>query len=112
MRRRAILILAMALAAWVGADAPNAAGQSDQHFVLTGVMFVEGRSGRAWLLEPILTDNQEIALSQGESIGPYRLTKVVADRVELEGPAGTVSVPLARAAASPGVVTPKPEQQL
>ena len=45
--------------------------------------------------EPQLTQNQPVAVRPGESIGPYRLTKVLEDRVELQGPGGTISVLLA-----------------
>jgi hypothetical protein len=71
-----------------------AAAQTESRFTLTGVVVVEG-GGRAWLQEPMLTQNQPVALRPGESIGPYRLTKILDDRVELVGPSGAMWVLLA-----------------
>jgi hypothetical protein len=75
-----------------------AAGAADaQHgpqFTLSGVVVVEG-GGRAWLQEPVLTQNQVVALRPGENIGPYRLTRILGDRVEMAGPNGTFAVMLA-----------------
>ena len=68
--------------------------QSEPRFVLTGVVVVEG-GGRAWLQEPQLTQNQPVSVRPGESIGPYKLTKVFEDRVEMVGPGGPISVLLA-----------------
>jgi hypothetical protein len=89
----AVLVVAAVVAD--GADA-----QSGPRFTLSGVVVVEG-GGRAWLQEPQLTKNQPVAVRPGESIGPYRLTKVLEDRVELEGPGGTISVLLAGVQAPP-----------
>lgn len=79
------------LAAAAAADA-----QAQPRFILSGIVVVDG-GGRAWLQEPQLTQNQTVSLRVGETIGPYRLTKVLDDRVELTGPAGTLSVLLAGA---------------
>lgn len=84
--------------AWAVAFVAVAVGvghaQSEPRFVLTGVVVVEG-GGRAWLQEPQLTQNQPVSVRPGESIGPYRLTKVLEDRVEMMGPSGPLSVFLA-----------------
>ena len=64
-------------------------------FTLSGVVVVDGGGGRAWLQEPQLTGNQVVAVRPGESIGPYRLTTVLEDRVELVGPDGPLAVLLA-----------------
>jgi len=74
-------------------------------FVLSGVVVVEG-GGRAWLQEPLLTKNQIVALRPGESIGPYRLTKILDDRVELAGPQGAFVVLLAGAQGPATVAAP------
>src|SRR5262249_56548779 len=66
-----------------------------EKFVLTGVVYVEGGRGVAWLEEPTFTGNKIVTLRQGDQIGPYRLTKILEDQVELEGPGGKVVVPLA-----------------
>ena len=77
------------------ADAQSVAPSGPQ-FTLSGVVVVEG-GGRAWLQEPVLTQNEIVAVRPGENIGPYRLTKILEDRVELAGPSGTFSVRLAGA---------------
>lgn len=87
-----------------GAEAQIGVGPQ---FTLTGVVVVEG-GGRAWLQEPQLTQNQTIALRPGESIGPYRLTKIFDDRVELSGPAGAVVVPLAGVSGPATAAAPAP----
>jgi hypothetical protein len=64
-------------------------------FVLTGLVLLSDRGdGIAYLLEPSLTKGQVVAVRRGDSIGPYRLTRILDDRVELEGPSGTVVVPV------------------
>jgi hypothetical protein len=98
---RRVVLTAVALAVLIMAGGlPSKAFATDPNFVLTGVVFVEGgNGGRAWLQEPTLTQNQVVPLRPGESIGPYRLTAIQEDRVELQGPAGKVVVFLAGAGA-------------
>ena len=115
---RRLMLIAATWAALVGAGASLVDAQSmtpvGTQFMLTGVVFVEGGAGRAWLQEPTLTQNQVVSVRPGESIGPYRLKKILEDRVELEGPTGTFSVLLAgasgpaTAAASPSLVPQAP----
>lgn len=101
-----LMFIAVTWAALVGAGASGADAQSaapaGTQFSLTGVVFVEGGAGRAWLQEPTLTKNQVVSMRPGDSIGPYRLTKILEDRVELAGPAGKFSV---RLAGAPGTAT-------
>jgi hypothetical protein len=97
-------VLVIAIASGV-ADAQI--GVAGPQFTLTGVVVVEG-GGRAWLQEPQLTQNQTVALRPGENIGPYRLTKVFEDRVEMVGPSGAFAVPLAGVAAPAPVVSVAP----
>jgi hypothetical protein len=97
-----VFVVASAISG-VEAQAPPAGPQ----FTLTGVVVVEG-GGRAWLQEPQLTQNQSVALRPGESLGPYRLTKIFEDRVELAGPAGTLTVPLAGVSGPPVAAKPAP----
>ena len=97
--------LLVVVAAFGDANAQIAAGPQ---FTLTGVVVVEG-GGRAWLQEPQLTQNQTVPMRPGESLGPYRLTKVFEDRVEMVGPSGAFVVPLAGVAApAPVAVAPPP----
>ncbi len=117
MNRRVIVILIAATwAAVVGIVAGNAHAQSatprGEQFVLTGLVYVEGGRGVAWLQEPTFTNNQIVIVRLGDSVGPYRLTKILDDQVVLEGPGGRVSVPLAgtggavSVAAIPGTTEP------
>lgn len=92
MKRTLALIAWAALA--VAAASGTADAQVEPRFTLTGVVVVEG-GGRAWLYEPVLTQGQPVALRPGDSIGPYRLTKILEDRVELVGPSGPTWVMLA-----------------
>lgn len=99
-----------------GAHAQPAVHGSPEKFVLSGVIVLEGGRGLAWLQEPTLTGNRVLSVRAGDSIGPYRVGKILDDRVELEGPAGTVLVPLSgpggtapaavASTAAPGVPTP------
>lgn len=120
MSKRAIVILAMWVAV-VGIVAGRAEAQSatppGERFVLTGLVYGEGGRGLAWLQEPTFTNNQVVAVRLGDSIGPYRLTKIFENQVELEGPGGRVSVPLAgtggatSVAALPGAAQPPQEPE-
>jgi hypothetical protein len=90
-------------AALVGAgvrdgQAQSRVGEQGERFTLSGVILYEG-GGLAWLQEPSLTGNQTVAVRLSDSIGPYRVTKILDDRVELQGPAGTVLVPVYNAQA-------------
>jgi hypothetical protein len=75
----------------------QSAGPAEERFVLSGVVFVEGGKGVAWLQEPTLTKNRIVTVRPGDSIGGYRVTRILADQIELEGPGGKFSVPLAGA---------------
>jgi len=90
--KRILTVVAGAVVAC--AAAAGAADAQTPQFTLSGLVVVEG-GGRAWLQEPVLTQNQPVALRPGESIGPYRLTQILDDRVELVGPSGAMWVFLA-----------------
>jgi hypothetical protein len=70
-----------------------------ERFVVSGVVLLDGNNGLAWLQEPTLTGNRAVVLRPGQNVGPYRLTGVFEDRVELEGPNGKVRVPVHTAGA-------------
>lgn len=99
-----ILAAAVCTLVVLAAVAGTASAQTPR-FTLSGVVVVEG-GGRAWLQEPQLTGNQPVSVRPGDTIGPYRLTKVLEDRVELEGPAGTIAVLLAGVQAPAAVAAP------
>ena len=121
MGRRVLVVLIAATWAVVGMVTGNVPAQATtsqaERFVLTGLVYVEDGRGLAWLQEPTFTNNQVVIVRPGDSIGPYRLTRILDDQVELEGPGGKVSVPLAgtggavRVAAIPGS-TESPSHEL
>jgi hypothetical protein len=78
--------------------------QVAEKFVLSGLIYVEGGHGLAWLQEPTFTNNKIVVVRVGDAVGPYRLTKILDDQVELEGPGGKVSVPLAGTGGAVSVV--------
>ena len=95
MNKRKIAIFIAATWAVVGMVAGAAFAQTGEQFVLSGLVYVEGGRGLAWLQEPTFTNDKVVIVRVGDSIGPYRLTKILVDQVELEGPGGKLSVPLA-----------------
>ncbi len=116
---RRVMLIAVTWAAVLGAVAGSAQTEAGERFVLSGVVFVEGGRGLAWLQEPTFTNNEVVTVRPGDSIGPYRVTKILEDQVELEGPAGKFSVPLAGTPATavaavpgalhtPGILPPHP----
>lgn len=82
------------LAALSSGAAAQGRGPGGESFVLSGLIIFESGGGLAYLQEPSLTGDRSVALRVSESIGPYRLTKILEDRVELQGPSGTVLVPV------------------
>ena len=106
--RKGSMILAVCLMGVIGNTAvveAQSANPSAEKFVLTGVVYVDGGRGLAWLQEPTFTNNQIVTLRVGDRVGPYRLTKILEDQVELEGPSGKVVVPLAGAGGAITVAT-------
>lgn len=96
---RKYIVVAGVLCALIGTVTSRGLGQGNnqplpERFVLSGVILFDGGPGFAWLQEPNLNGGRPVVLRPGESIGPYRLAKVFEDWVELEGPTGTVRVPL------------------
>jgi flagellar biosynthesis GTPase FlhF len=102
---RSLTIVVGIVSALMSAGAGSVHGQSNpqaaEGFVLSGVISFDGGGGLAWLQEPKLTNNEVVAVRRGDSVGPYRLTQIFEDRVELEGPAGKILVPLFGAQAAP-----------
>lgn len=101
------LAVVMTLFAVIGLAARGAHGQGTgqpvfERFVLSGVLVLEGGAGMAWLREPSLTGDRVVVLRPGERVGPYRLTRILEDRVELEGPRGKVLLPIYDGLRTPG----------
>lgn len=101
MARTSLLFTAMWLGVGVLVGNAHAQAPADERFVLSGVVFVEGGKGVAWLQEPTFTKNQIVTVRPGDSVGPYRVTRILQHQIELAGPAGTFSVPLAGTAGTP-----------
>jgi hypothetical protein len=109
MSRIAVMAVAAALIA-PGPGAAQTPPPAAERFVLSGVVSVEGGREMAWLQEPTLTRNQVVIARAGDRIGPYRLTRILADRVELDGPSGVTVIPLYNAsrAEPPGATASLP----
>jgi hypothetical protein len=110
---RSLVALAMGGLVLLGGQAGTGLAQAPvpppERFVLSGVIMFDDGQGVAWLQEPSLTQNRVVARRPGDSVGPWRLTRLLGNRVELEGPAGTITVPLHNAvavAADPGASAP------
>jgi len=105
--RTSVAIAAAALLALLGSPCGGVSAQgvpAPERFVLSGVVVFDGGSGLAWIQEPALTGDRVIAVRPGQSIGPYKLTKIREDRVELEGPGGTIMIPVYGGAGGSGTV--------
>ena len=104
--RRQLVLIAAAWVAMLGVVAGSAHAQTPSspggQFSLVGVVLLEGGRELAWVQEPRFTDNKVVTVRVGDSVGPYRVTKILTHVVELTGPGGTISVPLAGA---PGAVS-------
>ena len=90
----AVLALVAAIPAMASAQA---AGEPAERFVLSGVVAFDNGDGKAWLQEPSITRDQIVVVRRGDSVGPYRVTAILRNRVELEGPGGAIVVPLSNA---------------
>jgi hypothetical protein len=107
--RRRLILIAATWAAVVGLVAGSAHAQSPTppggQFVLIGVVLLEGGRGLAFVQEPNFTNNKVVTVRLGDSVGPYRVTKILTHQVELTGPGGTISVPLAGLPGAVGVAS-------
>jgi hypothetical protein len=93
-----LLFLATAVLALTTATATTASAQATappaERFVLSGVVAFDDGDGKAWLQEPKLTGDRVVLVRRGDKVGPWRVSAILRNRVELEGPGGTVVVPL------------------
>jgi len=92
--KRSIAVVTVVVALGLPMGLARAQGKSPEKFVVIGVLVLEGGRGVAYLQEPTLTGNRVVTVRTGESIGPYRVARILDDRVELEGPAGQVLIPV------------------
>jgi hypothetical protein len=105
--KKLVLVLMVAAFAWLVSGL--AAAQEQPRFTVMGVVIRAEGEAWAWIGEPTHTQNKLVRVRQGDRVGPYRVTKIVEDRVELTGTSGVVvvrisaSVPDAPAQASGGV---------
>jgi hypothetical protein len=101
-----MILIAATCAVVVGLVAGRAQAQSPNptgaQLAVVGVVILEGGRGLAWVQDPAFTGNKVVTVRVGDSVGPYRVTKILTHQVELTGPGGTISVPLA---GSPGAVS-------
>jgi hypothetical protein len=95
------LLFAATLATTGTSYAQGSARPVLEKFIVTGVIIVDGGVGTVFLQEPNLTNNRVVAVRTGGRVGPYEVTGIFADRVELRGPEGTVLVPLQNGQSAP-----------
>jgi hypothetical protein len=98
------LVLLGAMVTMVSAKA----GAPAAEFVLSGLVAFDNGEGVAWLQEPSLTQNKVVKLRRGDSVGPWKVTRILENRVELEGPAGKVLVPFGTTVGSGAPAAPSP----
>lgn len=98
MKRLAILAAALAgLCAAAAHAAPPGASAPAERFVLSGVVAYDDGDGKAWLREPSLTQNKVVIVRRGQKVGPWTVTRILSNQVELSGPSGTIKIPLSNA---------------
>jgi hypothetical protein len=74
--------------------------------VLTGVV-IAGEKALGFVQDPKLTDNKIVAVRKGDTLGPYTVTAIESDRMNLEGPNGPVTIRLARQTGTSVGATPQ-----
>jgi len=89
----------------VGSAHAQAPTQPGRQFSLIGVVMLEGGRDLAFIQEPSLTKDKVVTVRVGDTVGPYRVTKILTHQVELTGPGGTVAVPLAGLPGAVGVAS-------
>jgi len=98
VKRLAILAAALAgLCAAAAHAAPPGASAPAERFVLSGVVAYDDGDGKAWLREPSLTQNKVVIVRRGQKVGPWTVTRILSNQVELSGPSGTIKIPLSNA---------------
>jgi len=102
--RRSLGALTTAVVAVLSASVGAASAQAPtrEQFVVTGLVVVDGGEGSAWLQEPTLTENRIVRVHRGDRVGPWRVRRILADRVEFEGPDGSASYVILGGATAPG----------
>jgi hypothetical protein len=94
--KKLVLVLMVAAFAWLVSGL--AAAQEQPRFTVMGVVIRAEGEAWAWIGEPTHTQNKLVRVRQGDRVGPYRVTKIVEDRVELTGTSGVVVVRIAASA--------------
>lgn len=85
--------------------AASAQAPAAERFVVTGVLILDDGDGWAWLQEPSLTNNESVRVRRGHTVGQWRLTRLLEDRVELEGPGGRITYVILAGARAPAAVS-------
>lgn len=103
-----LLAIAGALTAVLALAPITQAQEQPPRFVVSGVVVKPDGSALAWLQEPTFIKGVML-VRPGDGVGPYKVTGITEDRVELQGPAGKVIVRLyATATGGPVPAAPKP----
>jgi hypothetical protein len=108
VKTRLILIAATwaaVLGLVVGSAHAQAPTEPGGKFSLVGVVMLEDGRKLAFIQEPNLTNDKAVMVRLGDSVGPYRVTKILTHQVELTGPGGAVAIPLAGLPGAVGVAS-------
>src|SRR2546425_11573837 len=118
MVKKPVMLIATGLAVVGATIVASVQLSAGERFVLSGLVVLDGGDGSAWLQEPSLTKNEIVRVRRGDTLGPWRVTRILEDRVELEGPGGSVTYVIlgglrspdstSRATARQEGVTPRP----
>lgn len=90
--------------------APPLPGQSGQQgqpptgLVLTGVVIVGDRA-LGFVQDPVLTSNKVVMVREGDTLGPYTISSIEADRMSVSSPGGAFTVRLSRPTGPAGSTT-------
>lgn len=108
MRTRLILIAATwaaVIGLVVGGARAQAPTQPGEKFSLVGIVMLADGRNLAFIQEANLTKDKVVTVRLGDTVGPYRVTKILTHQVELTGPDGAVVIPLAGQPGAVGVAS-------
>jgi hypothetical protein len=107
--RTRLILIAATWAAVVGLVVGSAHAQAPTEpggrFSLIGVVMLEDGRNLAFIQEPNLTKDKVVIVRLGDTVGPYRVTKILTHQVELTGAGGAVVIPLAGLPGAVGVAS-------
>jgi hypothetical protein len=83
---------------------PALPGARSTGLVLTGVVIVGDRA-LGFVQDPALTSNKVVIVREGDTLGPYTIVSIEADRMNVSSAGGALTVRLSRQTGTPGSPT-------